>query len=130
PVITTAATQTVAENTTVVAALTSTDADTVGTNPRTFAHTSDVKAALYDIVGRNLVNKTAPDFETNPHSYQVELSAFDGTNTTAPTLPSFPTRRSSDLPVITTAATQTVAENTTVVAALTSTDADTVGTNP
>ena len=29
------------------------------------------------------VFKTAPDYETNPHSYQVEVSAFDGVNTTA-----------------------------------------------
>ena len=30
--------------------------------------------------------KTAPDYETDPHSYQVEVSAFDGVNTTAKTI--------------------------------------------
>jgi Ca2+-binding RTX toxin-like protein len=29
------------------------------------------------------VFKTAPDYETNPHSYQVQVSAFDGTNTSS-----------------------------------------------
>ena len=57
PVITTAATQKVPENTTVVAALTSTDADTVGTNPATFSITGGTDAALFDIVGGNLVFK-------------------------------------------------------------------------
>ena len=83
PVITTAATQKVPENTTFVAALTSTDADTVGTNPATFSITGGTNAALFDIVGGNLVFKTAPDYETDPHSYQVEVSANDGVNTTA-----------------------------------------------
>ena len=81
-VITTAPTQTLAENTTFVAALTSTDVDAVGINPATFSITGGADAALFDIVDGNLVFKTAPDYETDPHSYQVEVSAFDGTNTT------------------------------------------------
>ena len=113
PVITTAATQTVAENTTFVAALTSTDADTVGTNPATFSITGGTDAALFDIVGGNLVFKTAPDYETDPHSYQVEVSAFDGVNTTAKTITVNVTDVNDNAPVIMTAATQTVAENTT-----------------
>ena len=82
PVITTAPTQTVAENTTFVAALTSTDVDAVGINPAQFSITGGTDAALFDIVEGNLVFKAAPDYETDPHSYQVEASAFDGTNTT------------------------------------------------
>ena len=46
PVITTGATQSVAENTTLVAALTSTDADTVGTNPATFTITGGGSGAI------------------------------------------------------------------------------------
>jgi Ca2+-binding RTX toxin-like protein len=32
------------------------------------------------------VFKTAPDYEINPHSYEVEVSAFDGVNTTTKTI--------------------------------------------
>ena len=130
PVITTAASQSVAENATLVAALTSTDADTVGTNPASFAITGGADAALFDIVAGNLVFKTAPDFETDPHSYQVVVSASDGTSTSAKTITVNLTDLNDNAPVITTAASQSVAENATLVAALTSTDADTVGTNP
>jgi Ca2+-binding RTX toxin-like protein len=83
PIITTDPTQTVEENTTFVAALTSTDVDAVGINPATFSITGGTDAALFDIVDGNLVFKAAPDYETDPHSYQVEASAFDGTNTTS-----------------------------------------------
>ena len=82
PVITAAATQSVAENTTFVAALASNDADTVGANPASFAITGGANAALFDIIGGNLVFKTAPDYETGPHSYQVQVTASDGSNAT------------------------------------------------
>ena len=130
PVITTAAIQSVAENSTVVAALTSTDADTVGTNPATFTITGGADAALFDVVAGNLVFRAAPNFETDPHSYQVVVSASDGANTATRTITVNLTDLNDNAPVITTAAIQSVAENSTVVAALTSTDADTVGTNP
>ena len=64
PVITTAAPQLVAENTALVAALTATDADTVGTIPATFTITGGADAALFEIVGGNLVFKAAKDYET------------------------------------------------------------------
>jgi hypothetical protein len=130
PVVTTNATQTVAENATVVAALTSTDVDTVGTKPATFSITGGANAALFNIVGGNLVFKTAPDYETGAHSYQVQVSASDGVNTTAKMITVNVTDVNDNAAVITTASTLSVATNTTVVAALTSTDADTVGTNP
>src|SRR5262245_40209059 len=63
--------------------LTSTDVDTVGFNPAMFTISGGTDAALFDIVDNNLVFKTAPDYETDPHSYQVEVSANDGVNTTA-----------------------------------------------
>src|SRR5207248_8487062 len=61
------------------------------------------------------------------HSYVVELTANDGANNTAKTITVNLTDANDNAPVITTAATQSVPENTTLVAALTSTDADTVG---
>ena len=82
PVITTGATQSVAENTTFVAALTSTDADMVGTNPATFTITGGADQALFAISGGNLVFNTPRDYETQAHSYQVQVTANDGFNTT------------------------------------------------
>ena len=83
PVITTSSNQSVAENSTFVAALASTDADTVGTNPAAFTITGGADAALFDIVGGNLVFKNGRDYETQAHSYQVQVTANDGTNSTA-----------------------------------------------
>ena len=130
PVITTGAIQSVAENTTLVAALTATDADTVGTNPATFTITGGADQALFAISGGNLVFNTPRDYDTQAHSYQVEVTASDGINTTPKTITVDLTDQNDNAPVITTGAIQSVAENTTFVAALTSTDADTVGTNP
>jgi len=115
---------------TVVAALNSTDADTVGTNPATFSITGGADAARFDIIGGNLVFKTAPDYETAPHSFGVEVTASDGINISAKTITVDLSDINDNAPVIKTGATQTVVENTTFVAALTSTDSDTVGTNP
>ena len=98
--------QSVAENTTFVETLTSPD-------PATFTITGGDDAALFDIVGSNLVFKTAPDYETDPHSYQVEVSAFDGVNTTAKTITVNVTDVNDNAPVIITNATQSVAESTT-----------------
>ena len=82
PVITTLAAQSVAENATLVAALTSTDADTVGTNPATFTITGGADQALFGIVSGNLVFLAGRDYETQAHSYQVQVTANDGANTT------------------------------------------------
>ena len=76
----------------------------------------------------NLAFKAARDFETEAHSYEVEVTADDGANTTAQILTVNLTDVNDNAPVITTASPQSVAENTALVAALTSTDADTVGT--
>ena len=130
PVITPGATQSVAENETFVAALTSTDADTVGTNPASFSITGGADQALFGISGGNLVFNVPRDYETQDHSYQVEVTANDGSNATSKIITVNLTDKNDNAPVITTGATQSVAENETFVAALTSTDADTVGTNP
>jgi Ca2+-binding RTX toxin-like protein len=82
PVITTAATQSIREDTKFVAALTSTDVDTVGSNPPAFAISGGADLDKFAIVSDNLVFKTAPDFEAPLKTYHVEVSAFDGTNTT------------------------------------------------
>ena len=58
PVITTSAALSVEKNTLVVAALTSTDLDTVGTNPAAFSVSSGRDAALFDVADGNLVFKT------------------------------------------------------------------------
>ena len=123
PVITTAATQATPENTTIVAALISTDVDTVGTKPASFSITGGADAALFDIAGGNLVFKTAPDYETGPHSYEVQVTASDGLNTTAQTI-TVAVTDVNEPPTVTMAAAQTVAENTAVVAALAATDPD------
>ena len=73
---------------------------------------------------------TSPDYETDPHSYTVDVTAFDGVNSTTKTITVNVTDVNDNAPVITTGGTQSVAENGTLVALLASTDADTVGTNP
>ena len=135
PTITTNAAQSVAENTTVVAALASTDPDTAGTNPATFSITGGADQAKFAISGGSLVFASAPNFETPTdadanNTYVVEVTANDGVNATPKTITVAVTDRNDVAPVITTNAAQSVAENTTVVAALASADADTVGTNP
>ncbi|BBF92925.1 Ig-like domain-containing protein [Blastochloris tepida] len=123
PTITTAATQSVAENTTFVAALTSTDIDTVGTSPATFSITGGADAAVFSIVDGNLVFNSAPDYETGPHSYEVQVTASDGTNATVQTI-SVAVTDVNEPPTVTMVEAQSVAENTSVVAALTATDPD------
>jgi VCBS repeat-containing protein len=91
PAITTAAAQSVVENTTVVAALASSDPDTVGTNPAAFTITGGADAAKFGIVGGNLVFLSAPNFEAPTdadanNSYLVEVTANDGANTTPKTI--------------------------------------------
>jgi hypothetical protein len=130
PTITTAPEQDVAENSLVVAALMSTDPDPEGLDPAEFTITGGADAALFEIVGGNLQFKTVKDYEADPHSYEVEVTASDGVNSSSQTIEVSLTDTNDTAPVITTAATQAVTENTTLVATLTSTDADTVGSNP
>jgi VCBS repeat-containing protein len=131
PVFTSSATPSVAENTTAVVALTTTDADTVGTNPANFSITGGADSALFTITGGNQLEFVAArDFETQAHSYAVQVTANDGTNNTVQNLTVTLTDVNDNAPVFTSSATPNVAENTTAVVALTTTDADTVGTNP
>jgi VCBS repeat-containing protein len=131
PAFTSAAAPNVAENTTAVVTLTTTDSDTVGTNPATFSITGGADQGLFTITGGNQLAFTAArDFETQAHSYSVQVTANDGTNNTVQNLTVTLTDANDNLPVFTSSATPNVAENTTAVVALTTTDADTVGTNP
>ena len=135
PVITTAASQAIPENTPLVAALTSTDADTVGTKPAVFSITGGADAGKFLISNGSLLFVAAPDFEHPTdadanNSYLVQLSASDGLNVTNQLMTVNVTDVNDNAPVITTAATQAIPENSTLVTALTSTDADTVGMKP
>ena len=86
PTITTAPEQDVSENTLIVAALTSTDPDPVGIDPAEFTITDGADAALFEIVDGNLQFKTAKDYETARHSYEVEVTASDGVNASSQTI--------------------------------------------
>ena len=130
PVITTNGNVSVAEGQVIVAALTSTDQDTVGTNPATFTISGGADAGLFDIVSGNLVFKAAHDYETDPHSYEIIVTADDGVNQTSKIISVGLTDVNDNAPVITTNVNVSVAEGQSVVAALASTDQDTVGTNP
>jgi Ca2+-binding RTX toxin-like protein len=86
PTITTAPNQDVAEDSTFVAALTSTDPNPSGINPALFTISGGVDGAQFDIVDGNLLFKEAKDFETDPHLYRVNVTAFDGFNTSSRTI--------------------------------------------
>src|SRR6185295_19006345 len=102
------ATPSVAENTTAVVMLAATDADTVG-GPVTFAITGGLDAGLFQIVGGQLEFVAARDFETQAHSYAVEVTANDGTNNTVQNLTVTLTDANDNAPVFTSSATPGVA---------------------
>ncbi len=83
--ITTGATQNVPENSTFVVALTASDADTVGT-PAIFSITGGTDALLFSIVSGSLQFVAPHDFETEDETYQVQVTANDGSNNSAPLL--------------------------------------------
>ena len=90
PVITTAVAQNVNENAAFSVPLTSTDVDTVGSNPATFSITGGADAALFSIVAGNLT-MTAKDFEAPidagaNNTYVVQVTANDGVNNTVKTI--------------------------------------------
>ncbi len=90
PVVTTGAAQSVNENAAFSVALTSTDEDTVGTDPATFSLTGGADQLLFSIVGGNLT-LGAQDFESpadadTNNTYVVEVTANDGANQTAKTI--------------------------------------------
>ncbi|WP_284186858.1 cadherin domain-containing protein, partial [Zoogloea oryzae] len=129
PVITSGATASVAENTTAVLTVTSTDVD--GGTP-VYSISGGVDAAKFSINSSTgaLSFATAPDYESPTDSgannvYNVTVQVSDGaggitTQAVAVTV----TAVNDNTPVITSAATANVAENTTAVMTVTATDAD------
>ena len=88
PVVTTNSVQTVNENAALNLALTSTDVDTVGTNPAVFTITGGVDSGKFVIDASGNLTMVAQDFETpsdddSNNSYEVEVTANDGLNNSA-----------------------------------------------
>lgn len=134
PVITTPAALNVYENAAFSVPLSSSDVDTVGINPASFSISGGADAAKFSIVGTNLT-MTAKDFEVpgdadSNNTYMVQVSANDGVNTSVKTITVTVNDVNDNPPVITTAAVQSVNENTAFSVPLTATDVDTVGVNP
>jgi VCBS repeat-containing protein len=90
PVITTATSQSVAENHTLVTHLSAFDVDSVG-GPTVFSIADGLDGSKFEIVGGNLQFKSAPDFEAPSDSnhnniYSVTVNASDGLNSSARTI--------------------------------------------
>ena len=137
PVITSAATASVAEGSTTVATVTATDAD-ITAAPRTFAIAGGADAALFTIDAATgaLSFAAAPNFEAPADAgadnvYNVTVTASDGVNTSAAQAITVTVTDINDTaPVITSGGVAAFAENTaigTAVYTATSTDADTTG---
>lgn len=126
PVFTSPATFTIAENTTAAGTVVATDLDTVG-GPITYAITGGADQALFDINPATgaLSFLNPPDYETSAQ-HVVEVTASDGTNTSAQTITVNLTDVNDTMPVIVTTS-LSVAEGSTVVGAVVANDADTVG---
>ena len=131
PVITSANTANVAENTTSVLTVTATDAD-LPAQTVTYSITGGADQAKFSINGTtgDLTFSTAPDYE-NPtdadtnNVYVVQVTASDGAGRSVnQTINVTVTPVNDNDPVITSANTANVAENTTSVLTVTATDAD------
>src|SRR6185436_10086151 len=124
PVFTSSATPSVAENSTAVVTLAATDAE-----PVSFSITGGADAALFTITGGNqLAFIAARDYETQAHSYAVQVTASDGVpaHNTVQSLTVALTDVNDNAPVFTSSATPSVAENSTAVVTLAATDAEPV----
>jgi Ca2+-binding RTX toxin-like protein len=86
PVITSADTVFVPEGTQAVTTVTATDADGTGTVTYALENVGDVDLFEIDPISGALTFKDAPNFETDPASYTVDVIADDGTNQTTQTL--------------------------------------------
>ena len=131
PVITSANAANVAENTTAVLTVTATDAD-LPAQTVTYSITGGADQAKFSINGTtgDLTFSAAPDYENPTDSdtnnvYVVQVTASDGAGRTASqTINVTVTPVNDNDPVITSANTANVAENTTAVLTVTATDAD------
>jgi hypothetical protein len=128
PAITSSDTFSVAENTTAVGTVTASDADTVG-GPTQFSISGGADAALFSIDANSgaLSFNAARDYETQPHSYHVQVKASDGSNFSTQNVTVNLANVNDNAPVITSGAAASEAENTAttnVVYQVTATDAD------
>ena len=130
PRFTSAATKSVAENTTTMLTVTATDIDD-DDDDLTYSISGGADSARFriDQSTGDLTFKTAPDFETpgsadNDNIYEVIVTASDGTNNTAQTITVTVTNVNDNNPMLAPTATKSVAENTTDVLTVTATDED------
>jgi hypothetical protein len=129
PVFTSTSTPTVPENTPIIVTLTATDADLPGQTV-TFSIVGGADAALFSINGADkLMIVPPPDFESPTDAnldnvYEVAVQADDGNGGTTIQNISVTITNGNEAPVITSGAATSVAENTTTVMAITSTDLD------
>ena len=82
--ITTSTAISVNEGDTFVTVLAAIDVD--GPNDVTLTMTGGADEALFDVVGGNLVFRNLPDYEGGVHEFEVEVTASDGSASTARTL--------------------------------------------
>ena len=129
PVITSPATESVAENTTAVLTVMATDADEFANLEYLISGGAD--RALFNIARRSgaLTFMTAPDFEMptdqgRDNEYIVEVTATDGQNNSEPQTITITVTEVNEAPVLAPTATASVAENTTTVLTVMATDAD------
>lgn len=127
PVITSSPTFTVAENTTAVGTVTSSDVDTLGT--ATYSIAGGTHGALFDINPTTgmLSFKSAPNYETGPHSYSVQVQVSDGVNSSTQNVTVNVTDTNDTAPNFTSPAAFTIAENATAVGSVAANDLDTTG---
>src|SRR4029077_8248651 len=134
PAITSAASANVAESSTTVLTLTTSDLDTVG-GPVTFSIAGGADASKFTIVGNQLRFLSARDFETPTDGgasnvYDVQVQASDGLNTSlAQSIAVTVTNLNDNTPAVTSDggganAALSVAENSTAVTTVAATDAD------
>ncbi|MCB2182133.1 MAG: cadherin domain-containing protein [Desulfobulbaceae bacterium] len=130
PVITSAATANVVENTTAVLTVSATDAD-LPAQTISFTISGGADQGLFAINSSSgaLSFAVAPDFEAPSdfdanNIYEVEVTANDGNGGTGSQTINVTVTDSNDAPVITSSAAPSVAENTTAVLTVTATDAD------
>src|SRR5207244_3564914 len=123
PAFTSSAAPDVAEGAIAVLDLTASDADTVG-GPIAFSITGGADAALFQIAadGHHLEFLSAKDFETDPHSYDVQVTASDGLNTAIQSIAVALTDVNDNAPAFTSSASPDVAENSVAVVDLTASD--------
>ncbi|MFZ2950792.1 MAG: Ig-like domain-containing protein, partial [Desulfuromonadaceae bacterium] len=130
PVITTSATHSVAENSNFSVKLTSTDADTVGTNPATFTIVGGADKNLFAIDGSGNLTLAAQNYEAPADSngnntYEVSVRAHDGVNSTDQTITISVTNIEDQTPVIVPLQSYSYVENQTapvVIATVAATD--------